>query len=245
MSNSDTNVLATSRMYDLHDNAFFNGKEWKSAGNTLENRPIMYRIISSKQENAKNVLLIGGVHGNETEGVRFMEDFTREFVLNNNGKDLLFNLCVLPVLNPDGFVEFQRGNAAKIDLNRNMPTKDWTPIASEPKYYPGPNPGSEPETVALLKILDMFKPDFIISFHSWKPMININGPAMKFAEKIKEFLDMPIVEDIGYPTPGSLGTYAGWERSIPTITLEFERGIDLNSVYQSAKKGILNSFTLL
>ena len=32
-----------------------------------------------------------------------------------------------------------------------------------------------------------------------------------------------ITDDIGYPTPGSLGTWAGWERKIPTITLEIER----------------------
>ncbi len=33
-----------------------------------------------------------------------------------------------------------------------------------------------------------------------------------------------ITEDIGYPTPGSLGAYAGQERGIPTITYEIERG---------------------
>jgi protein MpaA len=30
----------------------------------------------------------------------------------------------------------------------------------------------------------------------------------------------PVEGDIGYPTPGSLGTYYGKERDIPVITLE-------------------------
>ena len=30
----------------------------------------------------------------------------------------------------------------------------------------------------------------------------------------------PITRRIGYPTPGSLGTYAGKERHVPVITLE-------------------------
>ena len=34
--------------------------------------------------------------------------------------------------------------------------------------------------------------------------------------------DYPVEASIGYPTPGSFGTYAGIERQIPTITLELD-----------------------
>ena len=40
------------------------------------------------------------------------------------------------------------------------------------------------------------------------------------AEKISEITGYPVQSDIGYPTPGSFGTYCGVERKIPTITLE-------------------------
>jgi protein MpaA len=30
----------------------------------------------------------------------------------------------------------------------------------------------------------------------------------------------PVVTSMGYPTPGSFGTWAGIERNIPTVTLE-------------------------
>ncbi|MBY0385631.1 DUF2817 domain-containing protein, partial [bacterium] len=39
-----------------------------------------------------------------------------------------------------------------------------------------------------------------------------------------------IEETIGYPTPGSLGTYAGIERNIPTLTYEIERGLSANTI---------------
>jgi protein MpaA len=34
----------------------------------------------------------------------------------------------------------------------------------------------------------------------------------------------PIKGDIGYPTPGSFGTWAGIEKKIPMVTLEIESG---------------------
>ena len=58
-------------------------------------------------------------------------------------------------------------------------------------------------------------------------------------EKMKKELDYEITEDIGYPTPGSLGTYAGWERKIPTVTFEIERGLPLDAVYPKVRNAIL------
>ena len=217
---------------------------WQSLGKTAGGHDIMAKELQAEGEARGNILLIGGVHGNETEGVAFMKGFCDEFGENKSTYPN-FNLFLIPVLNADGFLSFKRSNANKVDLNRNLPTKDWTNEHTEEKYFPGPKAGSEPESEILLQVLDKFKPDYIISFHSWKPMININGPARPFGEKMQEKMDMIITEDIGYPTPGSLGTYAGWEREIPTITLEFERGLPLENIYSYARDAILNSFEVL
>ena len=83
---------------------------------------------------------------------------------------------------------------------------------------------SEPENKVLVHLIDTFNPDVVFSLHSWKPMLNVNGDlpeAQIIAEKTGYIID----PDIGYPTPGSLGTYAGIERGIPTLTYELERGI--------------------
>ncbi|MFZ2490659.1 MAG: murein tripeptide amidase MpaA, partial [Thermoanaerobaculia bacterium] len=36
---------------------------------------------------------------------------------------------------------------------------------------------------------------------------------------------LPLQPSIGYPTPGSLGSYAGVERRIPIVTLELPREV--------------------
>lgn len=170
------------------------------------------------------VLLLGGVHGDEPEGYTFAENFLRKgdwkgFV----GKVALY---VVPRLNPDGCLANIRQNANGVDLNRNMPTLDWTSKAANDRYIPGSEPGSEPETQVLIKIIEQEKFSAIISFHSYDPMINFNGPSKELAEAIAAKCNYKVADDIGYPTPGSLGTWAGAERKIPTITYEIERGMD-------------------
>lgn len=244
MSDSAEAIKASLPYLD-HNTAFFNGAGWKELGRSAGNHPIMAKELRSKNAGAKRALLMGGVHGNETEGVRFMEEFTREFVEGVIESSFDVDLYVIPVMNPDGFLSFQRGNANQVDLNRNMPTKDWSGEYTEQKYFPGSEPASEPETRIIIDVLEEFKPDYIISFHSWKPMVNTNGPAAAFGDLLGKKLNMVVADDIGYPTPGSFGTYAGFERQIPTITLEFERGVDLDSIYPLAREGVIESFKLL
>jgi protein MpaA len=242
--NNQQEIIKPSIPYENPQKAIFSGSTWEVLGKSAGGHDICGKLLPARTD-SRRILLIGGVHGNETEGVSFMEQFVNEFALNQTSSPFNPTIYVLPVFNPDGFLNFHRGNANLVDLNRNMPTKDWSNSYSEEKYFPGKSPASEPETHIMTRLLDKFKPDFILSFHSWKPMININGPAMPFAEAIYKKLRMEIVDDIGYPTPGSLGTYAGWERNIPTITIEFERGIKLDSVYPLARDGILESIQLL
>ncbi|MDH5718760.1 MAG: DUF2817 domain-containing protein [Spirochaetia bacterium] len=241
---STKEILKESIPFKNPKEAVFTGNGWFVVGQSAGKKDIMAKKLEAEKSKRK-VLLIGGVHGNETEGVRFMVDFCKEFAKDEQKSPFDFGLYLLPLLNPDGFFKYERKNAAGIDLNRNMSTKDWAEEYTEEKYNPGKYPGSEPESQILEQVVNMYKPNYIISFHSWKPLININGPAEPFAEKMKNKLKMKIVKDIGYPTPGSLGTYAGWERNIPTITLEFERGMKLEEVYRYAKEGVLDSFTVL
>ncbi len=215
---------------------------WEELGISAGGLPIVGRLVAGENHN-KRALLVAGVHGNETEGHAFILGFIREFV--HGQKKPPVDVYVLPCLNPDGFFSFKRQNANGVDLNRNMKTKDWQPGEVGHKYYPGVAPESEPETMVLVKTIETFQPHFILSFHSWKPMININGPARPFAEQIALKLPYIITEDIGYPTPGSLGTWAGWERNIPTITLEIERGLAHDTVYPLCRDGVLKGLDYL
>jgi protein MpaA len=173
------------------------------------------------------VLILGGVHGDEREGVEAAYGLCRRFA-----QSFPFNLrlTLIPAFNIDGVTHHSRLNGHGVDLNRNMATNDWSPKISNPRYHPGPKANSEPETTALIRWLDEHKPRFILSLHSWKPVLNVNGRCRPEAEAIAQCTRYPVEDSIGYPTPGCLGTYCGLEREMPTLTYEIERGLDTKSI---------------
>ena len=175
------------------------------------------------------ILVLGAVHGDEIEGLwvvdALRDEWYKSFSFTNVGV-VLWNQ-----VNPDGVAAAQRWNGNRVDLNRNLPTQDWTAEMTNPRYPPGASAASEPENKALVRLIDEKKPIAIFTLHSFKNyQVNANGPARAWAEHVASFCDYPVTEDIGYPTPGSLGTYAGKERHIPTITLEIERGLPKEKV---------------
>lgn len=169
------------------------------------------------------VLILGGVHGDEIEGVQATHGLLGVFLKNY---PYSFQTTLVPCLNIDGMHLNQRKNAAGVDLNRNLPTSDWSAQFTKESYYPGTHANSEPENQCLVEYIKTYKPQFILSMHSWNPMLNTNGDCKRFAKAVSALTGYIITDDIGYPTPGSLGTYTGIERNIPTLTYEVERGLD-------------------
>jgi len=194
-------------------------------GHTNEKRPLELAQFGSAV--GPWILLLGGVHGDEVEGVWLMEEAVRRW----QATDFSIGVRVWANANPDGIAAGHRWNGRKIDLNRNLPSKDWSPEITNPKYPPGPAAASEPETQALVRLITEQKPSAILSAHSFhRFQVNINGPSKEWGEKIAALCGYPVTEDIGYPTPGCLGTYSGKELGIPTITLEIERGLPKEKV---------------
>ncbi|MGK5085246.1 M14 family zinc carboxypeptidase [Bdellovibrionota bacterium FG-1] len=173
------------------------------------------------------ILVLGGVHGDETEGVAcaygVFEEFSQTFSFQ-------LNLTLIPAFNLDGVLTKNRLNGRGVDLNRNLPTQDWNPQAFNERYPPGPTANSESESQALVQYLNIRKPRFVLSLHSWTPLLNTNGDCQAEALAIQALTHYRIDPSIGYPTPGCLGTYAGIERGIPTLTYEIERGLALPDV---------------
>lgn len=174
------------------------------------------------------VLVLAGAHGDEVEGVWLVEELRTRWSKHFPWKRV--GAVLWARANPDGAALGQRWNGRNVDLNRNLPTRDWTPEVKNPRYPPGPSAASEPETGALVRLLDACAPRAVLSLHSFdKPQVNANGSdatgVRPWAEALAAVCGYPVTEDIGYPTPGSLGTFAGVERGIPTVTLEIERGL--------------------
>ncbi len=188
--------------------------------------PAKMQPTDSITNNLAKALVIGGVHGDEPEGVVASRGLLEQFRQNYS---LQLDLILIPEMNPEGVLLKTRGNSNKVDLNRNLPTKDWSPVAATERYHPGPSPESEAENKILVRLINDYKPHVIFSLHSWKPMLNING-LLPEADVISKITGYIIDPDIGYPTPGSLGTYAGHEKKIPTLTYEVERDISFDQI---------------
>ncbi len=210
-------------------------------GRSSKNLPVFGYKFESSPEAIKHVLVIGGVHGDEIEGVVLARGLINSLI-ENPIKDL--NVTIVPEFNIEGVLLGTRQNHTGVDLNRNLPTKDWSSDFKKIRYYPGPTPCSEPENKNLDQFLNSEKIDYIISLHSWKPMLNVNGNCSPISDHISEKTGLVIKKDIGYPTPGSLGTYTGLERSLPTLTYELQKGIDLEEVLNVHLQPLYDSLTL-
>ena len=178
-------------------------------------------------DNHKPILVIGVFHGDEPQG----EFLINEYLKFNSTSQMLF----IPCLNPDGMKLNQRQNSNGVDLNRNFPTTNWQ-IAEDKTFYGGEKPNSEIETKFMVDVIEEYKPKLILSLHAPFCTVNFDGDALEYAEKISEIINYPVQVDIGYPTPGSFGTYCGIERGIPTITLELDENIDVNRLIKPVHK---------
>lgn len=205
-------------------------------GRTARGMPLMAHKFG---EFKRQILVLGGVHGNEPEGVILAMGLVDKWLTDYPYR---LQTTVVPVFNPDGYERASRVNFHGVDLNRNLPTQDWTATQLNPRYPPGPFAGSEPENQALMQWLEVNKPELIISLHSWHPLLNVNGDCLKFAQVVQRWTGYKIEESIGYPTPGCLGTYTGLERGMPTLTYEVERGLDAPTILELHTKALHEAF---
>ena len=171
------------------------------------------------------LLVMAGIHGEEPETTFLLSRALRAF--DDNFDSVAFILCA----NPDGMTLGTRGNANGVDLNRNFDTQNFSremvgsrsvlEASRDTLLSPGKNAASEPETQALVALIQKLSPSSILSMHA--PIGCIDAPQQTaLVEDLMGVFNLPWLPDIGYKTPGSLGTWCG-ERRIECVTLELPR----------------------
>ena len=182
--------------------------------------------------NNPEILVIGCFHGDEPQGKFLIEEYLK---VNQDSK-----LCFVPCLNSYGVQHNIRTNENGVDLNRNFPTKNWV-LGEKDAYYGGDSPASEIQTKFIIELIQKYPFKAILSLHAPYKVVNYDGDGRNLANKISEIINYPVEESIGYPTPGSFGTWAGIEQNIPTITLELDEKIDVNEL----KEPVFKIFSML
>jgi len=168
------------------------------------------------------ILIMASIHGDESISTVLLSECLRRLDLN------ALRSAVILSANPEGVLTGTRCNGRGVDLNRNFPTSNWKPDPvtyrnkpHEPQNIslsPGASPGSEPETQALINLLEKIKPRLIVSIHGFLDCID-DPDGTAIAQDMAQRSGMPLVPDVGYATPGSFGSWCA-ERDIPIITYE-------------------------
>jgi protein MpaA len=197
---------------------------------SVQNRAIEGIFFGSQQPVRLNTLIIGVFHGDEAISGQLLDRFVSHLQAGAFAQGPIdFNerpTLIIPVLNPDGLAARTRANANQVDLNRNYPTPDWHEDNLNTPYYSGKSAASEPETRLVMSLIEQYQPQKILTVHSPYKVLNFDGPARELAEVMSRASAYEVVESIGYPTPGSFGTYAGKIRQVPVVTLELPPGLD-------------------
>jgi murein peptide amidase A len=197
----------------------------------------------AKLKNLKPIILAGGIHGDEPEGVRLAED-TLNWLINDSLPLTLNPWIVIPCINPDGFQKNERTNGNGVDLNRNYPSKNWSADYSALRYFPGKYPGSETEVQAFVTLILAMQPSLVIHCHSWNPCVVYTGqPAEIPAQILAKCSGYPANNTIGYPTPGSLSQWGWHDNQVPIICIEAQEKVDLETVWPKFGDGLQQIFT--
>lgn len=207
--------------------------EARTIGWTPQHRPIRaFRL--GDPASPKKVVLIGGIHGDETAPSRILLN------LRDGRRIHGADIWVVPYFNRDGVALHRRKNARGVDLNRNFPYR-WKALTG--RYYSGSRPASEPETRYLMRFLDQVDPDFVVGFH--QPLYGVDV----YAGKTRGF-SVVLARNLGLPRKtfncngvchGTMTQWFNAKHAGRAVTVEYGRGLSRAQEFRGVR-GLLLTF---
>lgn len=209
----------TAAAVDLAQRGILQHAPWCYGTSHLNNNLDIY----GPRKGSVDCLIVAAMHGDELDTTVMLSEALR--MVPRDGIKNPVILCA----NPDGVLRGTRCNVLGVDLNRNWPADNWSPDPVRYKSHqgeaqaielsPGKSPASEPETLALLKLVQDLSPRHIINLHSALGCID-DPTSSRLAHWIARQVQLEVVPEVGYATPGSFGSWAA-ERDQCIITWEF------------------------
>ncbi len=156
-------------------------------GHSVQGRDIVaYHRYSQARPGARVLLVIGQMHGDEKTGRRVIDR------LRSAPLPAGLDMWLIPTVNPDGNAHNTRGNAHRVDLNRNFPVT-WLKRGAGTRYYSGPRARSEPETRAVQAFVRELRPWRTVSFHN--PLYGVDaslGKDRSLAKNLAKWSGYPL-----------------------------------------------------
>src|SRR3989338_8596358 len=141
----------------------------KVFGTSVQGKPIEGYEIGA---GADVILLHGAIHGNEMGSGWLMKELVLEIALNPHLVASNKKLVIIPIVNPDGYYDrTDLLNAREVNLNLNFGTRDWQKYGPEGTFA-GKEPFSEPESQVLKKVIEEYRPNLMITFHSHGKLVS-------------------------------------------------------------------------
>lgn len=186
-------------------------------GQTVLGRPIeaVHFTPPSYAKPRAAAVLFGAIHGDEAVTQLMLERLADELVERPPGRDT----WIIPCVNVDGLLAGTRNNANDVDLNRNFKSSAWG-TSRRPGYNPGGAAEDQPETQALVALIDRVQAQRLVALHAAYRMINWDGCGEPLARDLAERCGYPAVGEMGYPTPGSFGEKYGVDQNREVVTFE-------------------------
>lgn len=214
------------------------GRRAWQIGETVQGRPLIAELYGDR---GPVLFLLAAIHGSERTAVTFGEQ-VRTTLLSGLAREQGVQIVFIGAANPDGIFARTRHNASDIDLNRNFDAASF----GMGTHAGGDTPLSEPETVALTKVVERVAPSAVVSVHCCIPTMDYDGPGRSIAQAMSAAANAKLKSlhggsTSGYRTfpaeklgasPGSMGSYVGVDLNIPIITLEFASNHFTRTAYQ-------------
>jgi len=129
--------------------------KWRRDFESAKLRPIETAVYG---KGPQRIAVLSSLTGNSEATVALVERMAGVFA-RDELLPVQLSVLVVRTPNPDGLADRTLTNSRGVDLNRNFPSTRFT---ASPRPETGDKPGSEPETRAIVQLLNQFRPSLVI-----------------------------------------------------------------------------------